>query len=49
MGRVVTGAYLLADAKKSPLKVTAAGAGYDVALPGKALDPVATVLVLTTK
>jgi len=45
----VTGAYLLADAKRTPLKLTKVGDGLDVALPAKALDPVATVLVLETK
>lgn len=47
--RPVTGAYLLADAKRTTLKLTKVGDGVDVALPGKALDPVATVLVLETK
>jgi alpha-L-fucosidase len=45
----VTGAYLLADAAKTPLKVMHAGSAVDVTLPAKALDPVATVLVLETK
>ena len=44
--RKVTGAYLLAD--HTPLKVTKQGAGIDVTLPPKPLDPIATVLVLTT-
>jgi alpha-L-fucosidase len=48
MPREVTGAYLLADADHKPLKVTKQGGGIEVALPEKALDPVATVLVLTT-
>ena len=48
--RVITGAYLLADKAKKPLKVTtAAGGGVDVALPAAASDPIATVLVLKTK
>jgi alpha-L-fucosidase len=47
--RPVTGAYLLADAKRTPLKLTKVGNGMDVALPSKALDPVATVVVLETK
>jgi len=47
--REVTGAYLLADKSHTPLKVKKSGSGIDVALPGKALDPIATVLVLTTK
>ncbi len=46
--RNVTGAYLLADKSHAPLKVTKSGSGIDVALPGHALDPIATVLVLTT-
>ena len=45
--RKVTGAYLLADAQK-PLELTHSGDGLDVHLPEKALDPIATVLVLTT-
>jgi alpha-L-fucosidase len=48
MPRQVKGAYLLADQARSPLKVTRQGQGIDVALPAQALDPVATVLVLTT-
>ena len=48
MPRSVTGAYLLADTAQSPLKVTKQGGGIDVTLPEKALDPVATVLVLKT-
>jgi alpha-L-fucosidase len=47
--RPVTGAYLLADASHTPLKLTQTGSGLDVQLPAKALDPVATVLVLETK
>jgi alpha-L-fucosidase len=47
--RTVTGAYLLADATHKPLKLTPGPNGIDVALPPKALDPVATVLVLTTR
>jgi alpha-L-fucosidase len=48
MPRTVTGAHLLADKAKTPLKVTKRGVGVDVELPPLALDPVATVLVLTT-
>ena len=49
MPRTVTGAYLLADKAHKPLKVTrTASGGVDIALPGQALDPIATVLVLTT-
>ncbi|GAC1418343.1 MAG: hypothetical protein NVSMB62_10020 [Acidobacteriaceae bacterium] len=47
--RNVTGAYLLADAAHKPLKVTHSGTGIDVALPAAPLDPIATVLVLTTE
>ena len=46
--RKVTGAYLLADAKHTPLKITHNGDALDVQLPAKALDPIATVLVLET-
>jgi len=46
--RKVTGAYLLADAAKRPLAFTQTAAGVDVKLPAAALDPVATVVVLTT-
>jgi alpha-L-fucosidase len=49
VSREVTGAYLLADKGHQPLKVTKAGSSIDVALPTHALDPIATVLVLTTK
>jgi len=48
MPRTVTGAHLLADKAKTPLKVTKQGVGVDVELPPLALDPIATVLVLTT-
>ncbi len=48
MPREVTGAYLLADPRHSPLKVARQGGGIDVSLPGQPLDPIATVLVLTT-
>jgi alpha-L-fucosidase len=49
MSRKVTGARLLGDASHTALKVTQTDAGVDVMLPAKALDPVATVLVLETK
>jgi alpha-L-fucosidase len=49
MPRTVTSAYLLADKSHTPLKVTQSSSGVDVALPGKALDPIATVLVLNTR
>jgi alpha-L-fucosidase len=48
MPRTVTEAYLLADKGRAQLKVTEQGEGIDVALPAKPLDPIATVLVLTT-
>jgi alpha-L-fucosidase len=48
VARAVTGAYLLADDAHAPLKVTKAGEGVEIALPGAQLDPIATVLVLTT-
>jgi alpha-L-fucosidase len=47
--RTITGAYLLADTQRKALKITPSGDGIDVALPAKALDPVATVLVLATR
>jgi alpha-L-fucosidase len=47
--REVIGAYLLADHNHTPLKIAKSGTGIDVSLPGKALDPIATVLVLSTK
>ena len=46
--RNVTGAYLLADDSHKALDVKTAGGGITVALPEKGLDPIATVLVLTT-
>ncbi|HEX9198646.1 MAG TPA: alpha-L-fucosidase [Acidobacteriaceae bacterium] len=46
--RKVTSAYLLADAAHKPLKLTQSGDSVDVQLPAKALDPIATVLVLET-
>lgn len=48
MPRKVTGAYLLADSSHKPLKFTQNGTALDVQLPAKALDPIATVLVLNT-
>lgn len=47
--RKVTGAYLLADARHTPLKVTNSSTGVDVALPNRITDPLATVLVLKTE
>src|SRR5271170_5058379 len=47
--RTVTSAYLLADPTHKPLKVTPTGSGVDIQLPAKALDPIATVLVLNTR
>ena len=49
VSRTVSGAYLLADKSRKPLKVTHSGDGIDVTLPGQPLDPIATVLVLTTR
>jgi alpha-L-fucosidase len=46
--RTVTKAYLLADPTHASLKMTKIGDGLDVQLPAKALDPIATVLVLET-
>jgi alpha-L-fucosidase len=46
--RKVTSAYLLADKTHKPLKLTPNGEGLDIQLPAKALDPIATVLVLNT-
>ncbi len=48
MPRKVTSAYLLADKTHKPLKVTQNADSLDVQLPAKALDPIATVLVLNT-
>jgi len=48
MPRTVSGAYLLADTGQTPLKVTKQGGGIGVVLPAQPLDPIATVLVLTT-
>jgi alpha-L-fucosidase len=47
--RDVTGAYLLGDENHTALKVTKTGSGIDIALPRQGLDPIATVLVLTTR
>jgi alpha-L-fucosidase len=49
VSRTVDSAYLLADANKTPLKVTQSGGGIDIQLPAKAIDPIATVIVLNTK
>jgi alpha-L-fucosidase len=46
--RDVTGAHLLADKARTPLKITKRGDGLEVELPAQAPDPIATVLVLTT-
>ena len=46
--RKVTSAYLLADSAHKPLKITQTGDSLEVQLPAKALDPIATVLVLNT-
>jgi alpha-L-fucosidase len=47
--RKIIGAYLLADPAHRPLKISPSGDGIEVQLPAKALDPVATVLVLKTE
>lgn len=47
--RKVTEAYLLADPAHKPLKVIQRGNSLDVTLPAKALDPIATVMVLKTE
>jgi len=49
MPRTVTSAYLLADKAHKALSVHQTASGVDIALPDKALDPIATVLVLETK
>jgi alpha-L-fucosidase len=49
VSRTVTGAYLLADTARKPLKFIQTGDGVDISLPNEALDPIATVLVLKTK
>jgi alpha-L-fucosidase len=46
--RKVTSAHLLADSTHKPLTLIQTGNGVDVQLPAKALDPIATVLVLNT-
>ena len=46
--RKVTSAYLLADPAHKPLKLTQTGSAVDIQLPAKALDPIATVVVLET-
>jgi alpha-L-fucosidase len=46
--RKVTSAYLLADSTHKPLQLTQTGDSVEVHLPTKALDPIATVLVLNT-
>ncbi|HWW97902.1 MAG TPA: hypothetical protein VNY74_09395, partial [Edaphobacter sp.] len=46
--RKVTNAYLLADPTHKPLKLTKTGEGLDIQLPAQPLDPIATVVVLTT-
>jgi alpha-L-fucosidase len=46
--RTVTSAYLMADPRHTPLTLTHTPIGIDIHLPAKALDPIATVLVLNT-
>jgi alpha-L-fucosidase len=38
----------MADPRHTPLKLTRTSTGLDIHLPAKALDPMATVLVLNT-
>ncbi|HUB66349.1 MAG TPA: alpha-L-fucosidase [Candidatus Methylacidiphilales bacterium] len=45
----ITHAYLLADPAHKPVKFTQTGTNSSLHLPAKALDPIATVLVLETK
>ena len=45
----VKSAYLLADAKHAPLKFAQNGKTLEVQLPDKPLDPVDTVLVISTE
>jgi alpha-L-fucosidase len=47
--RKVSSAYLLADPAHAFLKIKPTSDGLDVELPAKALDPIATVLVLKTE
>lgn len=44
-----TKAYLLADKERSPLKIDSAGDEVVIAVPEKAVDPVATVVVVETE
>ena len=46
--RPVTGAYLLGDPKHTPLRIAKTATGLNIAVPEQPLDPIATVLVLTT-
>jgi alpha-L-fucosidase len=46
--REVSGAYLLADKERAPLKVMKRGNGLEVELPQQAPDPIDSVLVLTS-
>jgi alpha-L-fucosidase len=46
--RKVTSAYLIADSTHKPLTLIQTGDSVDVQPPTKALDPIATVLVLNT-
>ncbi len=48
MPRKVTGAYLLSDKAKTPLKFAKKGDGLDITLPEQTPDPIATVVVLKT-
>lgn len=46
--RQVTGAWLLADASRRPLKISRTADGIDIALPANPPDPIATVVALKT-
>jgi alpha-L-fucosidase len=45
----VASAYLLEDKSEKPLKITKTASGIDIALPARAPDPIATVIVLKTE
>ena len=47
--REVAGAYMLADKHHTPLRISKSTSGVDIQLPSKAIDPIASVLVLSTK
>ena len=47
--RQVTGAYLLADTSRKPLKVKQTGQAVEIAVPSQAPDAIASVIVLKTR